>query len=547
MEEINYVEYMPTKPPKAVFDYIKAKKLFEGLDVLVYKKEWVFNPLEERKERLVEVKCSCCKNVFYSEAVDVGCGRYARAPYGVMIKTEALISGDNTLCPGCGAECKLLHVGELNSKYNCKRRSIFPMHIMKVCGQAALVSWKIDLSFNKEAEKSIDVSPYEAYIFGDKRVIKLKGWYKYFTTTTYMDHWEQKKSYFDEYGPCDHFVPFMPYELNGTVLENSKLDIYTSSKGVTYPVSYAYMYLKKNNIENVVMQGGSYLISQIIKDRSTDYGYFRGASIRAYKDEIDFKKKRPCEMLGLTKEEFKWFVRKQIAADVVKLYRKLKEVGCNISKEEISAVYREGRYKIEELIEFNKNVSKCLSYIMKQRDRFRGQKGTIDFTMLKDYYSMLTDEKTALDKDNLYPKNLYKAHNDAVKRLELRKNKEKMKGFDDRYKVLKNLEFKDKASGLMIVPCRREVELRIEGKILHHCVASYAEAHATGKSNIFFIRKVEEPDEPFFTLELKSDEGKLFVNQNRGKNNCARTEIVIEFEKKWLEHIKKLEVNINGK
>ena len=99
----------------------------------------------------------------------------------------------------------------------------------------------------------------------------------------------------------------------------------------------------------------------------------------------------------------------------------------------------------------------------------------------------------------------------------------------------------------MIVPCRKEEELRVEGKRLHHCVASYAEAHASGRSNIFFIRKIDEPDKPFFTLELKNGDGKLYVNQNRGKNICSRTEIVVEFEKKWLEHIKELEVNINGK
>jgi hypothetical protein len=295
------------------------------------------------------------------------------------------------------------------------------------------------------------------------------------------------------------------------------------------------------------MQGGGHLISEMISEKSTNYGYFRGASVNAYKDVINYKAKRPCEMIGLSKEDFKWFIRKRINYDVIRLYRKLKEQGCTIEKEEMSAVYREGKYRVEELISFNKNISKCLTYIMKQREKFYEKKGEIDFTMLKDYYSMLVDEKTSLDKDNLYPQNLYKAHNDAVKRIEFRKNEKNRKQFETRFRILEKLEFDDEELGLFIRPCKREAELRAEGKILHHCVASYAQNHADGKTNIFFIRKLEDKETPFYTLELKAKDGKFYVNQNRGKNNCARTEIVIKFEQKWLEHIKELEVNINGK
>lgn len=548
MEEINYEAYMPKVPPKAVFDYIDENELLKNYNVLVYRKEWYLNPLSESKERMVLVKCSCCGKGFYTDAVEVGCGRYARAPYGVMIKTETLMSGDYTLCPACGAECRLIHVGEFSRVYNdILLKRIYPMHIAKIEGRAALVSWKVDLKVNKDARKEVSASPYEAYIFEDKRAVKLKGWYKFFSTITYMDHWEQKKSYFDEYGLADIFIPFKAKELEGTALENSKLDIYMKGKGKKYPVSYAYMYLKHNNVENIVMQGGGYLISQMIDDKSYTYGGFRGASVNAYKNDIQYKKKRPCEMLGLTKEEFKWVVKRKISAGALGLYKALKENGCNIAKEEIVAVEREGQYKVLELMKFNKNISKCLAYITKQRSRCQEEKSKIDFTMLKDYYLMLTNEKTVLDKDNLYPQNLQKAHDDAIKRIELSKGSKNKKEFKCRYKILKPLEFVDEETGLKIVPCKDEAELRIEGKILHHCVATYSEEHAKGKSNIFFIRKLEDKETPFFTLELKVKDGKYTVNQNRGKYNCDRTEIVIEFEKKWLEHIKKLEVNINGK
>lgn len=57
-------------------------------------------------------------------------------------------------------------------------------------------------------------------------------------------------------------------------------------------------------------------------------------------------------------------------------------------------------------------------------------------------------------------------------------------------------------------------ELVEEGDALHHCVGTYAKDHANGKTAIFFVRRVKESGNSYFTLEL--DEGKLTVRQNRG-------------------------------
>lgn len=42
-----------------------------------------------------------------------------------------------------------------------------------------------------------------------------------------------------------------------------------------------------------------------------------------------------------------------------------------------------------------------------------------------------------------------------------------------------------------------------EGQALHHCVGGYALRMAEGKTAIFFIRLAEEPDRPYYTLELQ--------------------------------------------
>ena len=86
----------------------------------------------------------------------------------------------------------------------------------------------------------------------------------------------------------------------------------------------------------------------------------------------------------------------------------------------------------------------------------------------------------------------------------------------------------------MIRPAKSTNELMKEGKELCHCVASYAKSVAQGTTNILFIRKIDEPDKPFYTLEFKS--GKIL--QNRGYKNKLQTPEVLAFEAKWLLYIK---------
>ena len=75
-----------------------------------------------------------------------------------------------------------------------------------------------------------------------------------------------------------------------------------------------------------------------------------------------------------------------------------------------------------------------------------------------------------------------------------------------------------------------------EGRELHHCVATYAKRHASGQTAIFFIRHINEPDKPYFTLEF--DFKNMCVRQNSGLRHCERTQEVQDFEEKWVEFVK---------
>ena len=79
-------------------------------------------------------------------------------------------------------------------------------------------------------------------------------------------------------------------------------------------------------------------------------------------------------------------------------------------------------------------------------------------------------------------------------------------------------------AGLFIRLPNRLEELKTEGEVLHHCVGTYTEKVRKGETTIFFVRKIEEPDKPFYTLEWKGR-----VLQCRGSHNCDMTPEVKAF------------------
>ena len=142
----------------------------------------------------------------------------------------------------------------------------------------------------------------------------------------------------------------------------------------------------------------------------------------------------------------------------------------------------------------------------------------------------LTDDKIR------YPHKLTSAHDNALALKEEKASVAIQEKFDKRYAELEKYCYS--SGGLSIHPARSQQEMIMEGKLLDHCVGGYANSHAEGRTSIFFIRHENEPETPFYTLEL--DIKALKVRQNRGYKNCARTKEVQAFENEWVEFVKKV-------
>ena len=176
-------------------------------------------------------------------------------------------------------------------------------------------------------------------------------------------------------------------------------------------------------------------------------------------------------------------------------------------------------------------MEKIESYIKKQSKNFGI---LINIRDIRDQAEML--EELGYDiKQNLLPKDFATAHERLSVELQELHDKqalERKRKMEERFKeLLKDNEEVDalsiKHKNLLIRLPYSLDEIREEGKILGHCVGGYCDRVAKGETSIFFIRKKEEPNKPYYTLEYR--DGKVI--QCRGKRNATMTEEVEAFQK----------------
>ena len=134
---------------------------------------------------------------------------------------------------------------------------------------------------------------------------------------------------------------------------------------------------------------------------------------------------------------------------------------------------------------------------------------------------------------NLYPKNFTRAHDVKAKEYvawQDAKVLEEKKKFEEllaklRAEVTEDNPMSLKVEGLFIMIPEKLDDLKREGETLHHCVGTYINRVAKGETMIFFVRKEEEPEKPYYTMEWKN--GKII--QCRGFRNCDPTPEVKAF------------------
>ena len=187
-------------------------------------------------------------------------------------------------------------------------------------------------------------------------------------------------------------------------------------------------------------------------------------------------------------------------------------------------------------------IGKILKYIQKQTEKRKEEKGHTTYTLegiiraYRDYLRECEQLHFDLhDREILFPKDLVAAHDRTMEQVEFEKNKADQEKFQKAVEKLEKFAWSE--GEFFIRPAREQMELTAEGKALHHCVGGYIKRMAEGETAIFFLRKVSEPDKPFYTLELQ----KKRVIQCRTEHNASydRNPDVKNFVDMWMEKVVK--------
>lgn len=542
MEQIDYASLLPKTPSVDLVQWALEQDVFQK-EYLIYKASRVYEPLEDQMRPAVEVVCTNCGKKFFAEKVDAGgCSvAYAPAPFGWYHHemSESVISGSITMCPSCGCDVKVVHVGAIpRGIEDCAWITIvsrLPMEGYK--DRLVLADWMVKRQIEKSGNSQYTTEPYSAWVVEEKKVVRLMGYMRTIGGGISLLHeWKQRKTFCDVYGEASMVYPWDKSILEGTTAENCKLDLYQDAKGKRL-VSYLALWRKRPAVENLLVQGcGRFLVELIDKERrgGSDHG-----GIPKLQD-VNWKEKRPAQMLGLNKEEFRHMQRMRWNVEDLERYRLVKEAGLPLKlPEDMNLLRCKPAYEINRILKEGnqKDFWRILRYLKKQKETW---------STLRDYWRMAREDGRDLE-DNLvrWPRSLGASHARQIEerqaaeaRKEAAKRAEQIAAraplFQARAQELEKLSFA--LDGLMIRPCANEEELIAEGKLLHHCVATYAKDYAEGRTAILFIRRTDQPEKPFFTLEF--DENGKKVKQNRGLRNCDRTSEVEAFEAAWLAFVK---------
>lgn len=166
------------------------------------------------------------------------------------------------------------------------------------------------------------------------------------------------------------------------------------------------------------------------------------------------------------------------------------------------------------------NLKKAIEYVEKQES---------SLLIYADYIRECEHlDRNLKKKDILRPKKLQEEHRKTSAAVWIADNEETIKEF--KTTASKFSKYNWNKGDLFIRVAKNPIELEDESNQLGHCVRTYVKKVTEGKTAIFFIRKTNQSQKSFYTLELNE---KREILQCYGKFNCSKTPEIEEFLNEW--------------
>lgn len=590
--------HLPERPPEGYIEWAESEGAPDiDVDLMLYSAERVkvYPPMEMVRDHSQEIKpksiwvahCSCtgCGEDFYTQHVNNGMKGFLmyQGEDGCLYPVDPkgsgepladeiddfgydnsyieITEGDGLACPNCCRNVEAMHRSNIRGG---RTKQILGCSVQNIGGYTAVIYWLTANRIYDDGSHTYETYPRDAYVLTEHGGIvhyrHTRGAASGFSGECRLRCWEMTRD-------CGSESVTKPYHswgnYNNRVLgqivwervpflgdctgEKTGLDDYIRGGG-SYPLTYLKIWQKHRNVENLIRAGWVRLIDENIL-RYSHYGRSLSTEVR----NVDFSKRKPHEMLLMSKGDFRALsqTKDQMGMEVYDQWAKYRNSGGGCTALQFIQYYKtfhaSGLSAVLALREADAGIDfpKVAAYLDKQ------QLAHSDAHLLLDARQMAQElhPDTPLSPAELWPRRLRVVH-DELNRLQLlAHNKEKSEklnaGFQEIRRMFGDLEWNDGDLRILLPKCNED--LLIEGQKLNHCVGRYGSGHVAGSGVIFFVRKYRRPERSYYTLDIKMNgsapqEVQLhgYGNERHGPNNCYTHKIpdkVRKFVDRWKQEI----------
>lgn len=253
--------------------------------------------------------------------------------------------------------------------------------------------------------------------------------------------------------------------------------------------------------------------------------------------EIDATQKRTHRILRVNKEDLAMLRELNAGVDTLKAYQQYVKLNLRGRQELLQWQFKNHVHTIPTQWFAYMTARKFMRYMDSQLPDYMQLKRAFLYrspmeeaiSTYSDYLQMCQGQNYDMKSSQvLFPKHCSEAHDELSRYIKKCRDEQTKRAFREVYENLAekaNLTSKK----LQIVCPKQTDDLITEGQALHHCVGTYIERVAAKKCLIVFVRRVEEPEKPFVTVEVSN--GKIV--QIRGERNSDPTKEVKKFVDLW--------------
>ena len=308
----------------------------------------------------------------------------------------------------------------------------------------------------------------------------------------------------------------------------SKSDLrYCPSWNGAYLMEFLRFYIKHPNVEYLFKAGYEHLI---IKRESYYCGYYMLKGKVECDADIDWDSNNLLKMLRLNRSEFRLLRGRE---SDYKPYIHWRGYFPKMKPEDILTIVQAFNFEIGSATVLknmnNRSIARTAEYLIEQ---------DISSILYRDYLQQCQQLHYNLEDTAIcFPKDFHAMHTRLSEIIKYEENEKKKQELISRLPERKKFEFL--YNDLMLIQPKSMEEIIREGRILHHCVGAYAERHAEGDTNIFFIRKSSDPETPYFTIEVSNE---FHIRQCHGYKNDVngRPSEIDRFVEQYKKHLEEL-------